>query len=188
VAVPGILCWRRVRKPHRALARYAKPAGGTRLRGMLLHASPAVVVSKSIGGIKGPRGKGPGTRILGRTAVSFGRIWKCGIYLFSHWHLYCNTLFFFLSGWFCWLKKVGQVLEGMEGLTGDPFMRNTSIYVPWCYMVFSCFSLVRGLRSCLLCNLPFSVFGLVWFYRRLVVSIILRNPRGDGRAEVAPAA
>jgi hypothetical protein len=161
VAVPGILCWRRVRKPHRALARHAKPAGGTRLRGMLLHASPAVVVSKSIGGIKGPRGNGPGTRILGRTAVSFGRIWKCGIYFFLTGT--CTVIPFFFSFWLVrWLKKVGQVLGGMEGLTGDPFMRNTSIYVPWCYMVFSCFSLVRGLRAfCVIYLFQFFVlFGL----------------------------
>ena len=80
---------------------------------------------------------------------------------FSHWHLYCNTRFLFFL--VCLLVEeglFGRSWEGMEGLTGDPFMRNTSDYVPWLHGVISCFSLVRGLRAFFCIIYLFSVFVL----------------------------
>jgi hypothetical protein len=93
VAVPGILCGRCTRKLHWTLARHTKPCGGTRLRRMLLHGSPAVVFARFEGGEHMARED----RVLGSRRASGYLDLKCNMiqpsYRSEVWRLLTTSIF-----------------------------------------------------------------------------------------------
>ena len=121
---------------------------------MLLHGSPAVMVSKSIGGIKGPswpRRISPGTWIVDRTAAVFlGRIRKCGTFFLTSTCSTCSHFshfFFQLLGWSAaeGIRVTGSMLFMLAFTHDDAFGVLTSficfkvafLSVPFPHLIFN---------------------------------------------------